>query len=152
MKQTPFNIIFANGWSNLPDTFNLILTPGESQMLSFLMRWATYVQADRNNNGWFYCTTSTIEDRFYVSRKTQGRLFKKLRTKKYIKTRMHGNPPLRWIKIDIDKIGKDLNTAYDKWEAAHANKPPALPPPTTPEFAINGVGVPPLLGVGVPPL
>lgn len=75
------------------------------------------------------CTTAFLEG-YGWSRKEQERHLLELKRKEYILTKKVGVPPLRWIKVDLLFIERDID--YKEWQNQLDQSPPRRRCPITP--------------------
>lgn len=59
---------------------------------------------DELEDGYFYSTIENIEERTTLSRKAQNNAFAKLKELNVVETKVKGQPPKRFIKLNIDMI------------------------------------------------
>lgn len=107
-----------NRWCRFPFDFLATMSSNEAILLSFLINHAfKYPKKRAAAGGWFYCRISTVTRTLHWSVNTQNNAFRRLIRAKFIQTERQGNPPKRWVWIDMVRIWKAVNmnlqTEYD---------------------------------------
>jgi hypothetical protein len=109
-----FQLVFAkNFWMQVPYPFLKHLSPNELLLLCYLISWATY--KDKTND-WFFCKMKQIMSELHMGQSRQTKTIASLRKKGYIKIRTDGMPPIRWIKINWDKLEEQSSDLYKEVE------------------------------------
>lgn len=95
-------------WFRFPLTYLDIMTLQEAVMLAFLHN---HSMRCKKEGEWFFCKVSLITKALRVHTRTQSRVFRSLASKGFIQMQSRGIPAKRWITIDWDALGEELNKA-----------------------------------------
>lgn len=112
LTRSDFERAFSSGeWFMFPRCLLLVLSFGESILLSHLINKARSVRASEKYGGWFYCLMNSIVDDLNISVDQQTSLFQSLKRKGYVVTERRGLPAKRYIWIDYVTLMGDIGNA-----------------------------------------
>ncbi len=89
----------------VPDEFVQIMSVDLAYFLSFLINWSRTKGRLTENNGWFYCSTKTIEEKIRWNDQKQWKMLRMIRKQEILQIEMKGSPQRRrWIRIDYSRL------------------------------------------------
>jgi len=111
-------------WCKMIYELALIMDSDEMVLLCFLLHHWEICSPDLplqyRKTGWYWCMTATVHRYLGWDGVKQGRVLRKLKRRGYIEMEQHrkrtpeGLPkgqPVRWLRVDLEKIATDLDDA-----------------------------------------
>lgn len=80
-------------------------------LLAYLINHSLRVDAERNKDGWFYCTVETIARETTIDRNFQTRTLDEFKNAGLVQTERRGRPPKRWVRINWPVLDELLSEA-----------------------------------------